>query len=148
MASLGMNIEKLLSSMPHRYPMLLVDKILEIEEKKYIKGLKNVTFNEPFFQGHFPGKPVMPGVLIIEALAQTAGLLIYDQSKEEDKNKIVYFTGINNAKFRRLVVPGDVLIMKLTVTASKRNLWKFRAEALVDDEIAAEADLSVMIAEK
>ena len=141
-------IEKLLQAMPHRYPMLLVDRVLEVEPGKFIKGLKNVTINEPFFQGHFPGKPVMPGVLIIEAMAQTAGLLIFDQSREEDRNKIVYFAGIDDAKFRRLVQPGDTMIMELTVKASRSHLWKFEAKCFVEGAIAAEAVLSTMITEK
>ena len=141
-------IDKLLQAMPHRYPMLLVDRVLEVEPGKFIKGLKNVTINEPFFQGHFPGKPVMPGVLIIEAMAQTAGLLIFDQSREEDKNKIVYFAGIDGAKFRRLVQPGDTMIMELRVKASRSHLWKFDAKCYVDGAIAAEAVLSTMITEK
>ena len=141
-------IEKLLAAMPHRYPMLLVDRVLEVEPGKYIKGLKNVTMNEPFFQGHFPGKPVMPGVLMIEAMAQTAGVLIYDQSREEDKNKIVYFAGIDDAKFRRLVQPGDALIMELWVKASRSQLWKFDAKCTVDGAVVAEAVLSIMITER
>jgi len=141
-------IDRLLEAMPHRYPMLLVDKILEVEPGKYIKGLKNVTFNEPFFQGHFPGKPVMPGVLMIEAMAQTAGVLIYDQSREEDRNKIVYFAGIDGAKFRKLVQPGDTMIMELRVKAARSQLWKFDAKCTVDDAVVAEAILSIMITEK
>jgi 3-hydroxyacyl-[acyl-carrier-protein] dehydratase len=148
MSIMEINIERLLQAMPHRYPMLLVDRVLEIREKEYIKAIKNVTFNEPFFQGHFPGKPVMPGVLMIEALAQTAGLLIYDQSREEDRDKFVYFAGIDEAKFRRIVIPGDTLTMELSVIASKRNLWKFKAQAFVNEALAAEANLSIIITDK
>jgi len=142
------NIERLLKAMPHRYPMLLVDRILEIEQGKYIKGLKNVTINEPFFQGHFPGKPVMPGVLIIEAMAQTAGVLVYDQSREEDQDKIVYFAGIDDAKFRKPVTPGDSMIMELTVIAARSQLWKFKAQSFVDGAVVAEGVLSIMITGK
>ena len=148
MSIMEINIERLLQAMPHRYPMLLVDRVLEIREKEYIKAIKNVTFNEPFFQGHFPGKPVMPGVLMIEALAQTAGLLIYDQSREEDRDKFVYFAGIDEGKFRRIVIPGDTLTMELSVIASKRNLWKFKAQAFVNEALAAEANLSIIITDK
>ena len=124
--------------LPHRYPFLLVDRILELEPDKRIVGLKNVTMNEPFFQGQFPGAPVMPGVLIIESMAQVAGVMIYRDLAERQK-KLIYFTGIESAKFRRPVVPGDQLIIEMTLLHRRNNFGKMQGQATVDGKLVAEA---------
>ena len=129
---------KILNLLPHRYPFLLVDKILEQEENKIV-GVKNVTINEPFFQGHFPGHPVMPGVLIIEAMAQTVGVLMF--SKEENKGKIPLFAGIDKARFKKPVYPGDQLKIKVEIIKMVRGIGKAKAEAYVDDNLVASAEL-------
>lgn len=128
----------ILKILPHRYPFLLVDRILALEPEKRITGLKNVTVNEPFFQGHFPGAPVMPGVLIIESMAQVAGVLIYRDLPEKEK-KLIYFTGIENAKFRRPVVPGDQLLIEMELLSRRNNFGKMAGRATVDGKLAAEA---------
>lgn len=133
-----MTIEKILNVLPHRFPFLLVDKILSYEENK-ITGIKNVTINEPFFQGHFPGHPVMPGVLVIEAMAQVGGVLML--SKEENKGKIPLFAGINKARFKKPVHPGDQLKIKVEILKIVRGIGKAKAEAFVDDNLVAEAEL-------
>ena len=127
--------------LPHRYPFLMVDKVTKIEGNRVV-AVKNVTVNEPYFQGHFPGHPVMPGVLIIEALAQTAAILSFKTlgDKPDDKS-VYYFVGIDNARFKRPVSPGDQLIFEVTLTVNKRGIWKFSAVAKVDGQVAAEADL-------
>lgn len=130
-----------LNLLPHRYPFLLVDRILELEDGVRIKGLKNVTFNEPFFQGHFPGKPIMPGVLILEAMAQTGVILAYLSNGEEFRTSLPYFAGMDGVRFRRPVVPGDQLIFELTVMKRKIKLWKLAGKAFVDGTIVAEAEL-------
>lgn len=133
-----LSIGKILNLLPHRYPFLLVDKILEQEENKIV-GVKNVTINEPFFQGHFPGHPVMPGVLIIEAMAQTGGVLMF--SKEENKGKIPLFAGIDKARFKKPVYPGDQLIIKVEIIKMVRGIAKAKAEVYVDDNLVASAEL-------
>ena len=132
---------------PHRYPFLLVDKVFEIDDLKSATGIKNVTFNEPFFQGHFPGAPVMPGVTMIEALAQTAAVMVGVSLDLADKNLLIYFLGIDNCKFRRKVVPGDRLELKVEVLRGKigSKVWKFSGVASVDGEIAAQADFNAMM---
>jgi 3-hydroxyacyl-[acyl-carrier-protein] dehydratase len=138
-----LEIAKLL---PHRYPFLLVDRIVEIEAgAKRIVGIKNVTINEPFFQGHFPGHPIMPGVLIIEAMAQVGGLYakVIDQIGDD---RVTYFAGIDNARFRRPVVPGDVLRLELELVTCRRGLYCFKGKAFVDGALAAEADLKATFA--
>lgn len=132
---------------PHRYPFLLIDKVFEIDELKSATGIKNITFNEPFFQGHFPGAPIMPGVTMIEALAQTAAVMVGVSLGLADKNLLIYFLGIDNCKFRRKVVPGDRLELKVEVLRGKTGskVWKFSGVASVDGEIAAQADFNAMM---
>jgi 3-hydroxyacyl-[acyl-carrier-protein] dehydratase len=137
-----MDIHQILEHLPHRYPILLVDRVLECDPGKTIHALKNVSINEPFFQGHYPHHPVMPGVLIIEALAQAAAILSFKTlGNQPSENSVYYFVGIDNARFKKPVSPGDQLNLHVEVVANKRGLWKFRAEARVDGQIAAEADL-------
>ena len=140
---LTLDIAKIAELLPHRYPFLLIDRVLELEIGKRVKALKNVTVNEPFFNGHFPGKPVMPGVLMIEALAQAAAVLAYtSQPKAADgKQRIVYLAGVDNARFKRIVVPGDQLILEVTVDRIVRNIGKFAARGTVDGTLAVEATL-------
>jgi beta-hydroxyacyl-ACP dehydratase FabZ len=141
-------IKKIFEILPHRYPFLLVDKILEINlEKKYIKGLKNVTFNEHFFQGHFPGIPVMPGVLIVEAMAQAAGILAIKYGELTLDDKIVYFAGIDKCKFRKPVQPGDSVILEATILKQRGPIWKMQGKALVENSVVAEALLTATISE-
>lgn len=128
--------------MPHRYPFLLVDRVLDVVPGEKIRALKNVTINEPFFPGHYPHHPVMPGVLIIEALAQTAALLAFQSLGEKtDDKSVYYFVGIDSARFKKPVGPGDQMIMEVGFTFNKRGIWKFAAKAKVDDQLVAEADL-------
>ncbi len=129
-------VADILKILPHRYPFLLVDRIIELEPEKRIVGLKNVTVNEPFFQGHFPNAPVMPGVLIIESMAQVAGVLIY---RDLPGKKLIYFTGIENAKFRRPVIPGDQLIIEMELLRRMNHFGKMAGKATVDGKLAAEA---------
>ncbi|MDR2689212.1 MAG: 3-hydroxyacyl-ACP dehydratase FabZ [Azoarcus sp.] len=137
-----MDINEILRYLPHRYPFLLVDRVLTVEEGKRIVALKNVTMNEHFFPGHFPHHPVMPGVLIIEAMAQAAALLSFrSMDVKPDENSVVLFAGIDHARFKRQVVPGDQLIFEIEITQSKRNIYKYKGVARVDDELAAEAEL-------
>ena len=137
-----MDIHAILKQLPHRYPFLLVDKVVELERNTRIKAIKNVTFNEPFFTGHFPGRPVMPGVLILEALAQAAGLLAFDaMGKVPDENNIYYFVGIDGARFKRPVEPGDQLMLTITIDRVRGGIWKFKGVATVGDDVACEAEL-------
>ncbi|MBX3649282.1 MAG: 3-hydroxyacyl-ACP dehydratase FabZ [Rhodocyclaceae bacterium] len=137
-----MDIHEILEYLPHRYPLLLVDRVLEVVPGERIVALKNVSINEPFFPGHYPHHPVMPGVLVIEALAQTAAILSFKTmgGKPDDKS-VYYFVGIDNARFKRPVSPGDQLIFEVSILANKRGIWKFTAKAKVDEQIAAEAEL-------
>ena len=132
---------------PHRYPFLLVDKVVDIDGTASATGIKNVTMNEPHFQGHFPGTPIMPGVTIIEAMAQTSAVMVGATMGLMDKNMLIYFMGIDNCKFRRKVVPGDVLTMKVETTRGKPGgkVWKFKGVATVDGELAAEAEFTAMM---
>ncbi len=133
------DIQDILDVMPHRYPILLIDRVLEMGEKS-IRAMKNVTFNEPHFLGHFPGRPVMPGVLLVEAMAQAGGFLLF--SRIEDRaNKLIYFTGIDNCRFRRPVVPGDQVVFDLEVISVRRGFAKLHGRATVDGELACEADM-------
>ena len=137
-----MDIHQILKQLPHRYPILLVDRVLEIEKGVRIKAIKNVTINEPFFTGHFPHRPVMPGVLMLEALAQAAALLSFDALGETpDSNTVYYFAGIDGARFKRPVEPGDQLILEVSIDRMKAGIFKFKARALVGEEVAVEADL-------
>ena len=137
-----MDINDILEYLPHRYPILLVDRVLECEPGKRIVGIKNVTFNEPFFQGHFPHHPVMPGVLIIEALAQVSAILSFKTlGNKPDKESVYYFVGIDDARFKRPVVPGDQLLLESTIERNVRGIWKFATRAKVADAVAAEANL-------
>ena len=138
-----MDIYKILKQLPHRYPILLVDRVLEIEKGVRIKALKNVSVNEPYFTGHFPARPVMPGVLMLEALAQAAALLAFDTMGETpDENTVYYFAGIDGARFKRPVEPGDQLILEVELDRMKAGIFKFKASALVGDELACEAELT------
>jgi len=140
-------IEEIMKVLPHRYPFLLVDRIIEIEEKKRIVGLKNVTINEPFFQGHFPGHPIMPGVLIIEAMAQVGGMLLLG-SVTEPENKVVYFMSLDNVKFRRPVKPGDQLRFELEVTQLRGTVCKMRGVGKVEGDVVVEADMAATIRDR
>jgi 3-hydroxyacyl-[acyl-carrier-protein] dehydratase len=142
-----LDIAGIQSILPHRYPFLLVDKILEMEPKKRIIGIKNVSVNEPYFQGHFPGKPIMPGVLILESMAQTGGLLLLQEIPDRE-NKLLYFVAIDNARFRRPVVPGDQLRLVMNVVAWRGNFCKLEGRASVDGVLAAEATLMCMMVDR
>jgi len=141
------SIMDIMSFLPHRYPFLLVDRILEIEGDKRIVGLKNVTINEPFFQGHFPGAPVMPGVLIIESMAQVAGVMIYRDMPDKER-KLIYFTSIENAKFRRPVLPGDQLRIEMQLLNRRSNFGKMNGLATVEGKVAAEATVTFAISDR
>jgi len=143
-----LNIEKILKSLPHRYPLLLVDKVISMEAAKKIVGIKNVTFNEPHFMGHFPGHPIMPGVLIIEAMAQTAALLVTAAPGFDAENKLVYFMSIESAKFRKPVIPGDVLELHIETIQNRGSVWKMSGVGIVDGQKVAEAQFSAMIFDK
>ncbi len=137
-----MDIHQILEKLPHRYPILLVDRVLEVEAGKRIKALKNVSINEPYFVGHFPHRPVMPGVLMLEALAQAAALLSFaDGGLQTNKNSVIYFVGIDGARFKRPVEPGDQLILEVEVDRIKAGIHKFTARATVAGELACEAQL-------
>jgi 3-hydroxyacyl-[acyl-carrier-protein] dehydratase len=137
-----MDIHQILKKLPHRYPILLVDRVLEFEANRRIKALKNVTINEPFFVGHFPHRPVMPGVLTLEALAQAAALLAFESAGSSvEADAVVYFVGIDGARFKRPVEPGDQLILDVTIDRVKAGIWKFKTRASVGAETAVEAEL-------
>lgn len=137
----SLDIKQILEILPHRYPFVMVDRILDYEAAKYITGIKNVTINEPFFTGHFPGEPVMPGVLILEGLAQVGALLAYKSMSDEIHDKIVYFAGIDKVRFRKMVRPGDQIVFKVESIRMKPKLSKMSGKAYVDDQLAAEAEL-------
>jgi len=142
-----LDIKQIMSKLPHRYPFLLVDRVIDYKEREWIKAIKNVTMNELFFQGHFPGEPIMPGVLMIEALAQTGGILALIE--ESAKDKLAFFMTINNAKFRKPVVPGDQLLFHVTVTKRVReSIIQTHGEASVDGKVVCEADLMFSIVDK
>jgi 3-hydroxyacyl-[acyl-carrier-protein] dehydratase len=142
--TLRMDIQEVMRRLPHRYPFLLVDRVLECRAGESIRALKNVSVNEPFFPGHFPHRPVLPGVIILEALAQTAGILAFvTAGVYPDENRQLYFVGIDKARFRRPVLPGDQLIMKATLERSLRGIWKFSTTAEVDGQEATSAEMMV-----
>jgi len=144
-------IQEILNMLPHRYPFLLVDRILEMDIEKRIVGIKNVTINEPFFQGHFPGHPIMPGVLLLEAMAQTGGVLAMKMAEAmgiDVKTKVIYFMTIDKVKFRKPVVPGDQVRFELDLIKSRSNIRGFAAKAIVDGAVVAEAELMAMIVDK
>ena len=137
-----MDIHQIIKKLPHRYPFLLVDRVIEFEKDQRIKALKNVTINEPFFNGHFPNRPVMPGVLMLEALAQASALLSFSSEGEtSDGSRLYYFAGIDGARFKRVVEPGDQLILESTITRRKGAIYKYATRATVDGELAVEAEL-------
>jgi len=140
-------INEIMTYLPHRYPFLLVDKIVELEENKRIVGIKNVTINEPFFQGHFPGHPIMPGVLLIEAMAQTGGVLAL-HSEPDAKKKVIYFMSIDKARFRKPVLPGDQVRFELELTKQRSTIRAFKGIAKVDGTVVCEAELMAMIVDK
>ena len=140
-------IARVLELLPHRYPMLLVDRVTNLRPGKSAVGLKNVTVNEPFFQGHFPGKPVMPGVLLVEAMARTAAVVVISGLEKQDAGQLVYFMSIEGARFRKPVTPGDQVHLHVEMIQNRRNVWKFRGEAKVDGIVAAEATYTAMIAD-
>jgi 3-hydroxyacyl-[acyl-carrier-protein] dehydratase len=144
-ASTTIDIHRILQMIPHRYPFLLVDRVLDVVPGESAVGLKNVTMNEPHFQGHFPDRPVMPGVLIVEAMAQTAAVIVVSHLGTESEGKLVYFMSIENARFRKPVEPGDQLMIHCKKERQRGNVWKFFAEAKVDGVVVAEASYTAMI---
>ena len=140
------NTKKLMDMLPHRYPMLLVDFLEKVDVNKSAIGVKNVSIGEPFFEGHFPGNPVMPGVLIVEAMAQTAGALVVESLNLHGSGSLVYFMSIEKAKFRKLVLPGDILKLYVEVVKARTKVWKFKGQALVKDELVAESEFTAMMA--
>jgi 3-hydroxyacyl-[acyl-carrier-protein] dehydratase len=142
------DINEILKYLPHRYPFLLIDRVLELELDKRILALKNVTYNEPFFTGHFPHLPVMPGVLVLEAMAQAAGILSFaTMGRRSDDNSVFYFAGIDDARFKRPVGPGDQLKLEVDILRKSRMLWKFKGVATVDGQVVAEAELMCALRE-
>lgn len=142
-----MDINEIMKYLPHRYPFLLVDRILEIGEAKIV-GLKNVTINEPFFQGHFPGHPIMPGVLLIEAMAQVGGIFAFKSMNATPETKVVYFMGIDKARFRKPVLPGDQIRFELELLKKRGPVYSFKGNAFVDGKLVAEAELLATIVDK
>ena len=142
------DILRVMQMIPHRYPMLMVDKVVRMVRDQSATGIKNVTVNEPYFQGHFPGHPVMPGVMIIESMAQTAAVLVVYTLGAESEGKLVYFMTVDNARFRRPVVPGDTLYINVAKERRRGNVWKFSGEVMVDDQLAADANFAAMIMDR
>jgi 3-hydroxyacyl-[acyl-carrier-protein] dehydratase len=143
------NINQIMKFLPHRYPLLLIDKVIDVQRGAKVVAVKNVSYNEQFFQGHFPGHPVMPGVLLIEAMAQAAGILVMDQAQDMNPEEyVVYFMGIEDAHFRKPVVPGDVVFLHVEKVKNRGMVWKMKAEAKVDDVRVANASFSAMIVKK
>ncbi len=139
------DVKEIMNCLPHRFPFLMVDRVIEVQEGKRAVGIKNVTINEPFFQGHFPGEPIMPGVLIVEAMAQVSGVLA---SKSGTAGKSTYFLAIEKAKFRKPVTPGDQLRIEVEVLRGRGNIWKFAGKAYVEDKLVAEAEFTAMVSDK
>ncbi len=148
MTSLVADTNRIMQMLPHRYPFLLLDRLLEVVPNESAVGIKNVTISEPFFQGHFPGAPVMPGVLIIEAMAQTAAAMVVHSAGSELEGKLVYFMAVDQGKFRKPVTPGDALHIHVKRIQNRRNVWKFSCEAKVEGELCAEAVVTAMIFDK
>jgi len=144
--TMPMDVNAIMKILPHRYPFLLVDRIVELEHGKRCVGIKNVSINEPFFPGHFPGHPVMPGVLIVEAMAQVAGIMAYLASDDETRKKVSYFMAIDSAKFRKPVMPGDQLRIEITTTMNRRGIWGVDGKAFVDGKLVTEASLKATFA--
>jgi beta-hydroxyacyl-ACP dehydratase FabZ len=142
-----MDTRKIMEILPHRYPFLLVDRILEVQGTERIVGLKNVTINEPFFQGHFPGHPIMPGVLIVEAMAQTGGLLLMEQVADREK-KVVYFMALDNVKFRKPVLPGDQLRLEVEMLQFRGKVARMKGTALVDGQVVTEAEMMACVVDR
>lgn len=137
-----MDVQEVLAHLPQRFPFLMVDRVLECEPGRRILALKNVSVNEPFFQGHFPHRPVMPGVLILEAMAQAAAVLVFKTlNARPDETSVYYYAGIDNARFKKPVVPGDQLVLEVTILASRRGIWKFGCSASVGEAVVAQADI-------
>ena len=145
MESSIINTKKLMDMLPHRYPMLLVDFLEKVDVNKSAIGVKNVSIGEPFFEGHFPGSPIMPGVLIVEAMAQTAGALVVESLSLHGSGSLVYFMSIEKAKFRKLVLPGDILKLHVEVVKARTKVWKFEGKARVKDELVAESEFNAMM---
>ena len=145
MESSVINTKKLMDMLPHRYPMLLVDFLEKVDVNKSAIGVKNVSIGEPFFEGHFPGNPIMPGVLIVEAMAQTAGALVVESLSLHGSGSLVYFMSIEKAKFRKLVLPGDILKLHVEVVKARTKVWKFEGQARVNDELVAESEFTAMM---
>ncbi len=144
-----LNINEVMEMLPHRYPFLMIDRILEMEPPKRIVGMKNVTINEPFFQGHFPGHPIMPGVLLVEAMAQAGGVLAMKSlPPEQVTKKVLYFMSIDKAKFRKPVIPGDQVRFEIETVKERGNVKQFKAQALVEGAVVAEAEMMAMIVDK
>lgn len=141
-------IRRIMDMIPHRYPFLLVDRVIDLVKGQSATGIKNVTINEPFFQGHFPGHPVMPGVLIVEAMAQTAGVVVTHSLEVDDQAKVVYFMSIESARFRKPVTPGDTLHIHVSKRAQRGTAWKFSGQAKVDGVVVADASYSAMIVDQ
>lgn len=144
----NIDVNRIMEMIPHRYPLLLVDRILELKPGESAVGLKNVTINEPHFNGHFPGFPVMPGVLIIEAMAQTAAIVVVEDLGKQAESKVVYFMTIDDTRFRKPVVPGDSLHIHVQKVHARANVWKFKGQAIVDGKVCAEGLFSAMITDK
>ena len=147
-SQVSLGIDEILKMIPHRYPMLMIDRLEEIVIDHSAVGIKNVTANEPFFQGHFPGKPIMPGVLIIEAMAQTAAALVVYTIGDDVKGSLVYFMSVENARFRKMVRPGDTLRVHVERIHKRGNVWKFKGEAKVNGVVCAEATYTAMIVDE
>jgi 3-hydroxyacyl-[acyl-carrier-protein] dehydratase len=144
----SMDINQILEHLPHRYPFVLVDKVLSMELGKKITAIKNVSFNEPFFPGHFPNYPIMPGVLVVEAMAQAAAILSFKtMNRKPDENSVYYFVGIDNARFKKPVIPGDQLFLHVTIERMLKGIWKYKGTAKVNDQVVAEAEMMCILKE-